>query len=552
MSSRTSTIRRAVAGLLCAFAPLGGALALATEAQADAAHACGLSAPGHVRCLAEFQTTDSGARLRMSPQQVHASARAQAGSVSPDTDPGAPGGYSPATLHSAYNLPTTASGTPTVAVVDAYDDPSIEADLAVYSQMFGLPACTTANGCFRKLNQSGVQGAYPAPDYGWASEIALDVEAVHAICQNCNILLVEAQDSSLSDVSAAENAAVTAGADVVTNSFGGSEGGSDLSAFNHSGTVIVAAAGDTGFGTEYPASSPHVVAAGGTTLSVDGTGVWQSEVVWHNAGNGDGTGSGCSTLFAVPSWQLSAAGFTATGCATKRAVADVAADADPQTGIAIYDSFPDQGTANWMVAGGTSLSSPLIAGVYGLAGGAHAINYPGATPYVHQADSPAVLHDVTTGTNGTCQSLTICNAGPGYDGPTGVGTPNGVAAFVPKAGQTAGSSLGSDTVTPPPSTPPVTATPIATPPTAAPVAPVYNSDAAAAIAAHAKEVADAKARADAAAKATAAKNKAKAAAAKKKAAAKAKARARARTRARARARARARLLKAKRAHSHHR
>jgi hypothetical protein len=345
-----------------------------------------------------------------------------------------PTGYGPPQFHGAYELPTTASTAQTIAIVDAYDDPTIEEDLAVYSSTYGLPACTTENGCFSKVNQTGQEGSYPNTEAGWALEIALDVETAHAICQNCRILLVEATTNSFSNLNTAVNEAATLGATEISNSYGGPESSGETSdtAYNHPGIAITVSAGDSGYGAEYPASSPYVVAVGGTTLTLGAGNSYGAESVWAESG------SGCSTYVSAHSWQTSDSHWAATGCGVKRGVADVGADANPSTGTSVYDTTKYKGQSGWFTVGGTSLSAPLIAAVYALAGGGGA-NYPAADPYSHQTDSPASLHDVTSGSNGSCGGTTMCKGATGYDGPTGVGTPKGIAAFA---------APGSDTTPP--------------------------------------------------------------------------------------------------------
>lgn len=336
-----------------------------------------------------------------------------------------PKGYGPAQFRGAYGLPGSASTAQTIAIVDAYDDPNIAGDLNTYSSTFGLPACTTATGCFRKVNQNGVAGSYPKSNSGWALEIALDVEVAHAICPNCKILLVEASSNSLADLAASVNTAAKLGAAVISNSYGGSEFSSEVSdsAYNHPGIAITVSSGDNGYGLfGYPAASPYVVAVGGTTLTVGPGNTYGGETAWS------GSGSGCSSYLAAPAWQTADPSWALTGCASKRGVADVAADADPSTGAAVYDTVKYQGRSGWFQVGGTSLSAPLIAGVYALAGNAASFAYPASALYQHQKDSPASLHDVTSGSNGSCSTI-ICNARAGFDGPTGVGTPIGVGAF---------------------------------------------------------------------------------------------------------------------------
>ncbi len=234
-----------------------------------------------------------------------------------------PGAYGPAQFHTGYSLPTvsSAASAPTIAIVDAYDDPHAEADLATFDAYYGLPACTTANGCFLKVDQNGGTN-YPHTDAGWALEISLDVQVAHEICQNCRILLVEATTSSLANLGAAENTAARLGASAISNSWGTPEYANetlDDGYFNHPGIAITASSGDSGYGVEYPAASRYVTATGGTTLSLNADNTYRSESAWN------GAGSGCSLYESKPSWQ------TDTAC-EGRTVADVAADADPNTG----------------------------------------------------------------------------------------------------------------------------------------------------------------------------------------------------------------------------
>jgi N-acetylneuraminic acid mutarotase len=333
-----------------------------------------------------------------------------------------PSGYGPADLQSAYALPSATGGAgQTVAIVDAFDNPNAEADLAVYRAQFGLPACTTANGCFRKLNQNGEASPLPAPNAGWAGEISLDVQMVSAVCPSCDILLVEANTNFDTDLYAAINKAVELGAKYVSNSWGGPEDATqtvaDESTFNHPGVVITASSGDEGYVNQFPASSKYVTSIGGTALTrVTGGRGW-AETVWSNGFGA--TGSGCSSFEDKPSFQ------TDPGCA-KRAYADVSAVADPATGVSVYNTYQAPG---WQVYGGTSASSPIIAGVYALAGPVPSGTYPNSFPY--QAGVSAGLNDVTSGSNGSCGGSYLCTAGPGYDGPTGLGTPNGIRAFAP-------------------------------------------------------------------------------------------------------------------------
>jgi subtilase family serine protease len=331
-----------------------------------------------------------------------------------------PAGYGPTQFHTAYGLPTTSTATQTIAIVDAYDDPSIASDLNTYDTTYSLPSCTTSNGCFKKVNQTGGT-SYPGSNSGWDLEIALDVETAHEICQNCKILLVEASSASLSDLNTAENTAARLGATEISNSWGGNEysGETTDSTFNHPNIAILVSSGDNGYGQfGYPAASPYVVAVGGTTLRLGANNTYGSESAWS------GAGSGCSAYEGAQSWQLGVPNWTSTGCGSNRGVADVAADADPNTGAAVYDSVRYQGQKGWFQVGGTSLSSPLVAAVYALAGNAGSVSYAASLPYGHTSS----LHDVTSGSSGSCGTI-MCTATSGYDGPTGLGTPNGLGAF---------------------------------------------------------------------------------------------------------------------------
>jgi subtilase family serine protease len=357
---------------------------------------CGPVSSGFAHCNADVVTDHSGNPFKGAP--------------GPSAS-GTPSGYGPADLRSAYNLTTsgTAGGSSTIAIVDAYDDPAAASDLAAYRNKFSLPPC--GGSCFTKLNQNGIQGSYPRGNSGWAQEISLDLDMASAICPNCKILLVEASSNSFANLSAAVDTAAAHGATTsISNSYGGSEFSSEVSSqshYNHPGIAITVSSGDNGYGVEFPASSEYVTAVGGTSLTGSITGRW-SEKAWS------GAGSGCSAYITKPSWQ------TDTGC-SRRTVADVAAVADPNTGVAVYDTYH---TSGWLVFGGTSVASPIIASVYALAGNAASVNY-GSYPYSHTTG----LNDVTSGSNGSCGGSYLCTAGTSFDGPTGLGTPNGTGAF---------------------------------------------------------------------------------------------------------------------------
>jgi subtilase family serine protease len=347
-------------------------------------------------------------------------------------------GLGPTDLRAAYKLASAAASRgygQTVALVDAYDDPTIESDLNTYRAYYGIPPCTTANGCFKKVNQDGEQGSYPLANPDWEPEIALDTEMVSAICPNCHILLVEANSADEtvatsnpvqhSDLGAAVDTAVNLGATEVSNSYGSAGPEPDQTFFDHyydhPGVAITASAGDEDYGTIWPAASPYVTAVGGTELVQDPTTArgW-SESIWGSVLPGivpneaQGTGSGCSLWEPKPAWQHDA------GC-SGRTVADVSAVAD---NVAIYDSSPEIG--GWGVVAGTSISSPITASVYALAGNAKSVTY-GSYSYSHTKS----LFDVTDGSNFTPDTVCgyLCTAEPGYDGPTGNGTPNGIGGF---------------------------------------------------------------------------------------------------------------------------
>jgi len=361
------------------------------------ARVCGQAAPGHARCHAWVRVND-------------------AGQIQPFATAPAPGSFTPADLISAYNLPTTGGTGMTIAIVDAMDDPNAESDLAVYRAQFGLPPCTTANGCFRKVNQNGQTSPLPASDVGWAEEISLDLDMASAICPSCNILLVEASTASIANLGAAVNRAVVMGASVISNSYGGGESAGDPTTtnqfFNHPGVLITASSGDSGFGVEYPAAATTVLAVGGTHLVRDTSARGWTETVWGSATNANGgAGSGCSRFETKPSWQ------TDTGCA-RRTVADASAVADPQTGVAVYDTFG--GVGGWLVFGGTSVASPVVASIFALTG------HSSATPQYPYANV-SQFFDVVGGVNGTCSPSYLCTGVTGYDGPSGIGTPNGAA-----------------------------------------------------------------------------------------------------------------------------
>ncbi|HTA37026.1 MAG TPA: S53 family peptidase [Solirubrobacteraceae bacterium] len=484
-----------VASILCgllAGAPLARAAVPRDSSEFSVEPLCSVPAPGYSSCLglqlsADEPLSQPGTRaVAQTPLQADAST--PAGTSSGDAAGSLPPGEAaehktqiaeslgPAQILAAYGLTgATPPSTQTIALVDAYDDATIAADLETFSSHFGLPPCNEANGCLRKVNEEGKPSPLPAAsgevERGWAEEIATDVEVAHGVCPGCKILLVEANTNKNEDLYAAEQTAANLGANEISNSYGGEEQPVDYAAFNHPGIVITASAGDEGYldwltgelaeAAEYPASSPHVVAVGGTRLKLNAkTGAREGETVWNDGGKNSNSfeghgasGGGCSAIFSASIWQRSVADWASVGCENRRAVADVSADADPYTGVAVYDSTEYKHSKGWAMIGGTSVASPIIASTFALAGGAHGVAYPAQTLYENELANPSSLFDVETGSNGeclkhvnenngeakctpeeeahTCEEHAICLARSGYDGPSGVGTPNGLAAFRP-------------------------------------------------------------------------------------------------------------------------
>lgn len=448
---------------------------------------------------------------------------ARAYTVPPDFAVGPAGGYTPADLAAAYHYNATLAGaaTQTVAIVDAHDDPNALSDLNTFNAQYGLPAETATT--FRKVNQQGQPAPLPSFDPGWAGEIALDIESVRGACNKCKILLVEADTASSADLAAAVNRAVKMGATVVSNSYGGPEstgqdGATIRAAYDHPGVVITASTGDDGWfswdrannifpshpartgasanSANTPSTYPTVVAVGGTNLALNNDATRFDETVWNENGPVDAnggvdqaegaSGGGCSQHFAAPAWQHAVLNYANTGCGTKRLAGDVSAVADPATGFDIFDTS----SGGWVTVGGTSLSSPLIAAQYALAGGSGGVDYPAKTLYDRFKHTPSTLFDVAAGGNsfcggtgaahcshvlknetngeanpnnlvngnkiyskpypgwagnldckferggrheGTIGHATECDAASGYDGPSGVGAPNGLTLFTPRA-----------------------------------------------------------------------------------------------------------------------
>ena len=415
MSVRFVRSRMAGTALMAAaaLALVGGTAASAAAAQAPAGHGARVASHDYRRACAVAQRPGVAACMALVRTDVRQRPAAFFRLAAPVGF-----GYGPADLISAYKLPSSTT-VRNVAVVDAYNDPNAVSDLATYRSSWGLPACntTTGAGCLTVTNQNGAASPLPANSgsTGWATEESLDVDMVSATCPSCHIFLVEANSPTIGNLGTAVNSAVSVlGAGYVSNSSGATESSAetswDSSYYKHAGVAVTASAGDGGYGVSYPAASQYVTAVGGTSLTKGGGARGWTETVWS------GTGSGCSRFEAKPAWQHH------KGC-THRIDNDVAAVADPSTGVAVYDTY-DQG--GWLEVGGTSASSPIIASVFALAGVPTAGTYPSSYPYAHTSS----LYDVTSGSNGSCpRHPFLCNGEVGYDGPTGLGTPNGTTAF---------------------------------------------------------------------------------------------------------------------------
>ncbi len=328
--------------------------------------------------------------------------------VLPFASPG-PSGLSPAIIKSVYNFPTSlkAGAGKTIAIVDAYDDPTAASDLKTFDTQFGLPACTTANGCFKKVNQTGGT-KYPSANSGWALEISLDIEWAHAIAPGAKILLVEANSSSFANLLTAENYAKTH-AQYVSNSWGGSEFYGEQSYdsyFARPGVSVFVAAGDSGLPADYPSASPTVISVGGTTLNFNTNGTFASETGWSQSGGG------CSAYETATPAQSSFSQYGQVNCGGKRATPDVSLVADPNSGVSVYDSTPYYGMSGWWQVGGTSVSTPMWAGRSADAG--VVLN----SSYVY--GNNITFRDITSGNNGaSCLSgYDLCSGRGSWTGTT--------------------------------------------------------------------------------------------------------------------------------------
>jgi len=328
---------------------------------------------------------------------------------------GKPSGIFPAAMRAAYGFNKIANQGQgqIIGIVDAYDDPNIESDLGVFDQQFGLPDCTTANGCFKKIYATGTA---PKTNSNWASEISLDVEWSHAIAPQAKIYLIEGADSSNASLYQAVDVAVQNGATVVSMSWGINEYSTEVNDdvhFNVANVTFVAASGDSGHAAYYPASSPYVVGVGGTQLTINSsTGAWESETAWS------GSGGGTSAYETEPSYQAKAQN---TGM---RGVPDVAYDASPKSGVPVYDTVGIYGLLGWLPVGGTSMAAPEWSALFAItnslrvAAGKTTLNQVQFHLY---PDAEKDYHDITTGSNGSCGAQ--CTAGTGYDFVTRLGSP---------------------------------------------------------------------------------------------------------------------------------
>jgi subtilase family serine protease len=472
-------------------------------------HLCKTASAGHKSCHAMKLVTRQVSSAKAASLRSRGLAR-----PSKTLGFGPAGGYTPRQLAAAYGINPGVKTKQTVAIVDAFANPSVRADLNAFDHHYGLPKETAKS--FRVINQDGHASPLPTPDEGWAGEITLDVQSVRAVCHSCKILLVEADSNNNSDLAAGVNQAVKKGAKIVSNSYGGPEGHGQRAAYRHKGVAILASTGDDGWYDwdsanslapssnmpATPASFPSVVAVSGTSLYLNPNGSRTSETVWNGNGPADldgastvaalgyepgAAGGGCSTLFKAPSWQRQAKGYGTLGCGAKRSGTDIAAIADPFTGFDIFETFdwctdPDQNVCpftsadnGWATFGGTSLATPVVAGLWGLAGGpVKGVPSPGKTLYANFKHKRGT-YDVTVGGTGGCNTQSPracggllgflvygdsfsspnpntgplglvdcawgptgnaarsaraqCYARPGYDGVSGVGTPKGLAVF---------------------------------------------------------------------------------------------------------------------------
>ncbi len=396
-------------GSLKLAAPLVLALAVAACAGGSSSvPATGGQSAAPMQSIPNWQATHSAERACAGSRigQMQCDALIERKGISPDV-----AGWSPADLEAAYNLPSSSKGSgQIVAIVDAYDNPNVASDLAAYRSEFGLG---TPN--FTKYNQEGQQGNYPSGNQGWGVEIDLDVEMASASCPNCTIYLIEANNNGSSSLYAAEEEAVTLGAHIVSNSWGGGGGSASGGAFAQSGVTYLASAGDGGYGMQDPADYKDVISVGGTLLHETSSNF--TETVWPDSGGG------CAVT-SKPSWQKDPKCSNKTG----NDITAVAWD------VAEYDTY---GYSGWITIGGTSVASPLMAGVFGLAGNAQSQTGGKNFWLLSKTKVKKYLHTKISGTLNHCPSqytgTYICTAETKeyktYSSPTGWGSPNGIKAF---------------------------------------------------------------------------------------------------------------------------
>ncbi len=414
-STLTARPLRSAAALL----PLVSAIALLAASAGPAA------ARVTLRPVRASSATTAGPSPRAGAFQ---SAMARAASL------GAP--LTPSQLHTAYGLPRTGARGQTIAILNAYDDPYVEHDLNAFLAHYHLPACTLASGCLRQVNEQGAATPLPPADPTggqFITEAAVGAETARATCQSCKILLVEAASADRADLSAAADAAAADGATVAFTALSMTESSTDSdysASFLHPHTAYVAAAGDAPNGgtygyaglPNYPAVLPGVLAVGGTTLSVHADGSYGSEQAWT------GTYSGCSLFKTAAPWQRADAAHV--GCGAFRANADLATLSEP--GVYVYVTGSGDPGGPWFSSDGTSVAAPIVAGMIGLAGSLGA--QESEVVYRRSQTEPSVFHDIVAGSNSLNCKLPICAAGRGYDGPTGLGSPYGLGAFLPNGG----------------------------------------------------------------------------------------------------------------------
>lgn len=347
----------------------------------------------------------------------------------PAATPATPAGLYPNVVRRFYGfqqLPGNGAGQ-TIAIIDAYDDPNIESNLKVFTTQFRLPECSTANGCFTKAYSNGYQ---PATNNSWAIEIALDVEWAHALAPEAKILLVESADNKFFNLFNAVNYAVSHGATIVSMSFGGAESPQQTTfdyIFQVRNVSFVASSGDAGAGVSYPASSPYVLAVGGTSPETNLAGARYGEAAWSYSGGGE------SRYETKPVPQLD---FGLRAGVPLRTVPDVAYMGDPVQGVAVYatNNSGAMPSSAWYQVGGTSAGTPQWAAILAVVNGerikagkkclAESYSY-GTLDAIYslgRTQYSQTFYDVQRGANGYCGKA--CIAGPGYDVVTGLGTPN--------------------------------------------------------------------------------------------------------------------------------